>query len=48
MTKKENIIKAITEMNINLLDVLLDDDKPYMGVTKLKFLDKLNEKFETF
>jgi len=43
--KKETIITAIKIMNINLLDVLLDDKKPYMDVSKSLFLEKLNLEF---
>jgi len=48
MQKKKTIIKAITTMNINLLDVLLDDDKPYMDVPKPLFLEQLNLEFNKF
>ena len=47
MTKKEAIIKAITKMDINLLDVVLDDNKSYMDVPKGLFLEKLEMEFQT-
>lgn len=40
------MIKAIAEMNITLLDVVLDDDRAYMDVSKELFLKKLNNEFE--
>ena len=43
--KKGTIINAIITMNINLLDVLLDDNKPYMDVPKSLFLKQLNLEF---
>jgi len=45
MTKKEAIVKFITEMNIDMLSLLLDDDKSYMDVPKETFIVKLNEEF---
>lgn len=47
ITKKETIIKAITEMDISLLDVILDDDRAYMDVSKKLFLETLSSKFNT-
>lgn len=44
--KKETIIKAIKEMNINLLDVVLDNNIAYMDVSKDLFLEKLKNKFD--
>jgi hypothetical protein len=46
MSKKKTMIKAIAEMNITLLDVVLDDDRAYMDVSKELFLKKLNNEFE--
>src|SRR5690554_6872365 len=43
---KSQIIQAIKALDIEQLDVLLDDDKTYMEVSKTQFLDKLKEKFE--
>ena len=45
MTKKEAIIKYISEMNIHMLSLLLDDDKSYMDVPKDTFIEKLDSKF---
>ena len=46
MTKKEAIIKAITGMDIDLLDVVLDNDKAYMEVSKEAFIKTLSNKFD--
>ena len=46
MLKKQNIIEAITEMNIDLLNVVLDNDKAYMEVSKDLFIKTLSNKFE--
>src|SRR5690554_6123443 len=46
MTKKETIIKAITEMDIDLLDVVLDNDIAYMEVSKSLFIKTLSNKFK--
>lgn len=46
MTKKETIIKAITEMDMVLLDVVLEEDKAYMEVSKKLFIKTLSNKFE--
>lgn len=45
MKYKKTIIEAIKTMNINLLYVLLDDNKPYMDVSKSLFLEQLNSEF---
>tara|TARA_R110002051_G_scaffold261110_1_gene321018 strand:- start:1732 stop:2832 length:1101 start_codon:yes stop_codon:yes gene_type:complete len=42
----EIVIKAITEMDIDLLDVCLDNDKAYMEVSKKLFIKTLSNKFE--
>ncbi|MDR7208419.1 hypothetical protein [Flavobacterium piscis] len=42
------IIKAFSEMNISMLEILLDDTKTYQDATKETFLEKLNETFEKF
>lgn len=47
-SKKPLIIKAISEMNISLLEVLLDDNQTYQGATKETFLEKMDEVFEQF
>jgi hypothetical protein len=44
-SKKELIIKSFQNMDINLLDVLLEDDKTYQDATKEVFIEKLNETF---
>lgn len=46
MTNKETIAKAIKEMNIDLLDVVLDNDKAYMEVSKEAFIKTLKNKFD--
>ena len=46
MTKKDAIIKYISEMNIDLLSLLLDDNRSYMDVPKETFLIKLDEIFQ--
>lgn len=43
---KSQIIQAIKALDIEQLDVLLDDDRTYMEVSKTQFLDKLKEKFK--
>ena len=45
MTIKEAIIKDISEMNTDMLSLLLDDDKSYMDVPKETFIEKLDSKF---
>jgi tRNA(Ser,Leu) C12 N-acetylase TAN1 len=47
-SKKELIIKAISEMNVSLLEVLLDDNQTYQGATKETFIEKIDEVFEQF
>ncbi len=46
MTKKEAIVKYITEMNTDMLSLILDDNKSYMDVPKETFIEKLKETFE--
>ena len=46
MSNKSLILKSITEMNIDLLDTILDNDKAYMEVSKDLFIKTLSEKFE--
>ncbi|REE07611.1 hypothetical protein DFQ09_1201 [Winogradskyella pacifica] len=46
MTKKETVIKSITEMDIELLDVVLDNNKAYMEVSKGAFIKTLRDKFD--
>lgn len=44
--QRSQITQDIKALDIELLDVLLDDDRTYMEVSKTQFLDKLKEKFE--
>lgn len=46
MSKKQTIIQAIQEMDIQKLEELLEDDRPYMDVSKSLFLNKLKELFD--
>ena len=46
MTKKEAIVKYITEMNSDMVSLLLDDNKSYMDVPKETFVNKLEEIFQ--
>lgn len=43
MTHRDRVIQAIKELNFSMLDVLLDDDRPYFEVSKDVFLDSLKE-----
>lgn len=45
MNKIETVIKAIEEMDIELLDLVLDTNKSYMDVSKEQFLSKLSSEF---
>ncbi len=45
MTKKEAIVKYISEMNTEMLSLLLDDDKSYMDVPKETFIAGLDKVF---
>ncbi len=45
MSKIGIVIKAIEEMDIDLLDLVLDTHKTYMDVSKEKFLSKLSSEF---
>ncbi len=45
MTKKQALVKYILEMNIDMISLLLDDDKSYMDVSKEVFVKKLIEVF---
>jgi tetratricopeptide (TPR) repeat protein len=47
-SKKPLIIKAFSEMNISLLEVLLNDNRTYQDATKETFLEKMNVVFEQF
>ena len=47
-SKKTLIIKAFSEMNISLLEVLLDENSTYQKTTKETFLEKMNVVFEQF
>ena len=46
MSNKQTIIQAIQEMDIQKLEELLEDDRPYMDVSKSLFLNKLKELFD--
>ncbi|MCD8435960.1 hypothetical protein [Tenacibaculum piscium] len=46
MTEKNNTIKAITEMDIDLLDIVLDNNKAYMEVSKDLFIKTLSKEFD--
>lgn len=46
MTKKDHIIKAITEMNVALLEVILDNNRSYVDVPKEIFLKEFYKKTE--
>lgn len=43
---KKEIIQAIKNFDILKLEVLLDDDKPYMGVSKIDFLKAMKQSFD--
>lgn len=45
MSKIETVLKAIREMDIDLLDLVLDANKSYMDVSKEQFLSKLSSEF---
>ncbi len=45
MTKLEIFLEIIREMNIDLLQVFLDDDKSYMNVPKQLFIEQLSIRF---
>jgi len=45
MSKIETVIRAIEEMDIDLLDLVLDTKKSYMDVSKEQFLSKLSSEF---
>ena len=47
MTKKEAIVKYITEMNTEMLSLILDDDKSYMDVPKEIFIERLEKEFDS-
>lgn len=48
MNKKEQIIKAIEEMDVSMLEVLLDENKTYGEATKKAYLKKLEKVFREF
>ncbi|QVY67111.1 hypothetical protein [Polaribacter sp. Q13] len=45
MTKKEALVKYISEMNIDMLSLVLENDTSIMNITKDLFLEKLEEIF---
>ena len=46
--KKESIVKAITDMDLKILHLILDENLTYQDVTKEIFLGKLKEIFDEF
>jgi hypothetical protein len=46
--KKELILESFQKMDINMLDVLLDDSRPYQDANKEVFIGKLIEVFNKF
>lgn len=46
MSVKKEIIQAIKDFDIHKLEVLLDDDRPYMEVSKKDFLKALKQSFD--
>lgn len=48
MTKKEAVIKYIKEMNTDMLSIILEDDRLYMGATQTMFLKKLEAIFKYY
>ncbi len=48
MTKKEAVLKYFSAMDIDMLELVLDDDKTYQGATKEIFLQKLDQVFNLF
>ncbi len=48
MTKKDQIMNSIQNLDIESLYSLLDDTKTYQGVTKEAFLKELNKLFSEF
>ena len=46
--KKESIVKAITDMNLKILQLILDENLTYQDATKDIFLTKLTEIFDEF
>lgn len=48
MNKKDLILKSFSEMDINMLELLLNDSYTYQDADKYKFLEKLEELFNEF
>ena len=46
MNKTKELVKAITEMNIDLLDLILDNNNSYLDVPKDAFLKELSREFK--
>lgn len=46
--KIDLVVDGFREMDVDILDILLDDDKTYMSAKKETFLKKLNDAFEEF
>jgi tetratricopeptide (TPR) repeat protein len=48
MNPTASILKYMSEMDIEMLSLILDENKTYQDATKEVFLEKLNEAFEKF
>ncbi len=46
--QKDKVIQAFKNFDIVAFQVLLDDDKTYMGVTKSHFLEQIERSFAIF
>ncbi len=46
--KKQLIIESFQNMNLNMLEVLLDDNRTYQGASKEVFLKKISDAFHEF
>jgi hypothetical protein len=47
-SKKQLIIESIQNMDLDMLDMLLDDEKVYQGTTKKIFIEKIEDIFQWF
>ena len=47
-TKKDSILVALERMNTSMLEILLDDSRPYSDASKGVFLERLSVVFEKF
>ena len=48
MKEKEQLIKAFKDLDFEALQNLLDDNKPYMEVSKVLFLSTLKQNIEEY